>query len=171
MWLIYWSNFVKSTWRLLDLSQMFRQLVLREENRPLHPFLLRDLDSSKEPEVRVPKICVWRLLSSFLYTIYLVETCIRSQGWIPFSSWRVRLTLLCGMSAVNTSETAKETQRQLSEMGENIWFCTFVNGYLFILRYRLRIVPRYNGLTADLRCEKWRVPVLLYFATEWFSIH
>ena len=34
-----------------DISQMYHQLVLRPEDRPLHRFLRRNLDSSKEPEV------------------------------------------------------------------------------------------------------------------------
>ena len=34
-----------------DISQMYHQLVLREEDRPLHRFLWRDLDLRKEPEM------------------------------------------------------------------------------------------------------------------------
>ena len=34
-----------------DISQMYHQLVLREEDRPLHRFLWRNLDPSKGPEV------------------------------------------------------------------------------------------------------------------------
>ena len=34
-----------------DNSQMYHQLVLRPEDRPLHRFLWRNLDSSTEPEV------------------------------------------------------------------------------------------------------------------------
>ena len=34
-----------------DISQMYHQLVLRPEDRPLHRFLLRDMDLRKEPEV------------------------------------------------------------------------------------------------------------------------
>lgn len=34
-----------------DISQMYHQLVLRPEDRPLHRFLWRDMDLRKEPEV------------------------------------------------------------------------------------------------------------------------
>ena len=34
-----------------DISQMYHQLVLHSEDQPLHRFLWRNLDSSKEPEV------------------------------------------------------------------------------------------------------------------------
>ena len=34
-----------------DISQIYHQLVLQPENRPLHRFLRRNLDRSKEPEV------------------------------------------------------------------------------------------------------------------------
>lgn len=34
-----------------DISEMYHQLVLREEDRPLHHFLWRDMDLRREPEV------------------------------------------------------------------------------------------------------------------------
>ena len=35
----------------VDISQMYHKLVLREEDRPLHRFLWREMDLRKEPEV------------------------------------------------------------------------------------------------------------------------
>ena len=34
-----------------DISQMYHQLVLRTEDRPLHRFLCENMDLRKEPEV------------------------------------------------------------------------------------------------------------------------
>ena len=43
-------KFRKETVALVgDISQMYHQLVLREEDRPLHRFLWRDIDLRREP--------------------------------------------------------------------------------------------------------------------------
>ena len=59
-----------------DVSQMYHQLVLPLEDRPLHRFLWRNLDQSKEPEVyEFLQIRVWRVLLSFLCAVCMAETC------------------------------------------------------------------------------------------------
>ena len=50
-----------------DISQMYHQLVLREEDRPLHRFLWRNLDPSKEPEVFPMEVCSHGVESSRLW--------------------------------------------------------------------------------------------------------
>ena len=36
---------------MVDISEMFLQIGLREEDRPYHRFLWRDFDASKKPDV------------------------------------------------------------------------------------------------------------------------
>ena len=59
-----------------DVSQMYHQLVLTLEDRPLHRFQWRNLHQSKEAEVsEILEIRVWRVLLSFLCPVCMAETC------------------------------------------------------------------------------------------------
>ena len=62
-----------------DISQMYHQLVLREEDRPLHRFCMEELRSiQRARSIQISEIRFRRMLLSFPCTIYLAETRTRS---------------------------------------------------------------------------------------------
>lgn len=59
-----------------DVSQMYLELALTTEDRPLLRFLRRDLHQRKGARsLRILKICVWGLLLYLLCTVYKAEAC------------------------------------------------------------------------------------------------
>ncbi len=58
-----------------DISQMYHQLVLRPEDPPLHRFLWRNLDTSKEPEVyEFLSVYIWWMLLPLLRPVHLANS-------------------------------------------------------------------------------------------------
>ena len=60
-----------------DVSQIYHPLVLPLEDRPLHGFLWKNLDHSKEPK-STNLIRVWRVLLSLLWAVCMGEA--RGEG-------------------------------------------------------------------------------------------
>ena len=108
-----------------DISQMYHQLVLREEDRPLHRFLWRNLDPSKEPEV-------YEFLR-FVFGGCYCPFCARYTWQKHAQDHKEEYPLAANavekhcyiddvMPSIDSIEVAKETRRQLSEMGDKAGF-------------------------------------------------
>ena len=70
-----------------DVSQMYLELALTTEDRPLLRFLRRDLHQRKGARsLRILKICVWGLLLYVLCTVYKAEACRWQQRRVPSPS-------------------------------------------------------------------------------------
>ena len=115
-----------------DISQMYHQLVLPEEDRSLRRFLRRNLDLSKEPEVyeflRYCPFCAqytWQQHAQINEEEYpLSANAVKKQCYMDDV-----------MPSVDSADTAKETRRQLSEMGDKAGFhiCKWVSNRTEVL--------------------------------------
>ena len=108
-----------------DVSQMYHQTPLLREDRPLHRFLRRDLETSKEPEKYeflryvfggcYGPFCaqyVWQRLADDHKADYPI-----AAGFVNSDCYIDDL-----MPSLKTVEEAKEARRQLSELGDKAGF-------------------------------------------------
>ena len=108
-----------------DISQMYHQLVLQKKDRPLHRFLWRDLDLTKEPEVYefvrfVFGGCYGPFSAQFTWQKHAQDHKVE----YPLAANAVEKHCYMDdvMPSVDSVETAKETRQQLSEMGNKVGF-------------------------------------------------
>ena len=107
-----------------DVSQMYHQLVLPLEDRPLHRFLRRNLDHSKEPEV-------YEFLQYVLGGCYCPFCAVCTQKYVddhkaeyPLAAEVLKNSCYMDdlMPSVNTDEVAKEMRPQLTKLGDKAGF-------------------------------------------------
>ena len=108
-----------------DISQMYHRLVLREEDRPLHRFLWRDLDLSKEPEVYeflrfVFGGCYYPFCAQYTWQKHAQNH--KEEYPLAANAVEKHCYMDDVMPSVDSVETEKETRRQLSEMRDKAGF-------------------------------------------------
>ena len=108
-----------------DISQMYHQLSLLPEDRPLHRFLWRDLDPSKKPEVYE----FLRFIFGGCYSPFCAQYTWQMLAHIhneEFPLAAVAVQKHCYMDdlmpSLPTIKEAKETRQQLSELGDKAGF-------------------------------------------------
>ena len=108
-----------------DISQMYHQLMLLPEDRPLHRFLWRDLDQSKKPEVYE----FLRFIFGGCYCPFCVQYAWQKHAdthkdEFPLAASAVRNHCYMDdlMPSLPTIEEAKQTRQQLSKLGDKAGF-------------------------------------------------
>ena len=108
-----------------DVSQMYHQLALTVEDRPLHRFLWRNMDQSKEPEVYeflryVFGGCYCPFCAQYVWQKHADD----HQTEYPLAAEAVKNSCYIDdlMPSVETLETAKEMRQQLTKLGDKAGF-------------------------------------------------
>ena len=108
-----------------DVSQMYHQLALTLEDRPLHRFLWRNMDQSKEPEVYeflryVFGGCYCPFCAQYVWQKHADD----HRAEYPLAAEAVKNSCYMDdlMPSVETVETAKEMRQQLTELGDKAGF-------------------------------------------------
>ena len=108
-----------------DVSQMYHQLVLTLEDRPLHRFLWRNLDQSKEQEVYeflryVFGGCCCPFCTQYVWQKHADD----HKAEYPLAAEVVKSSCYMDdlMPSVETVEAAKEVRQQLTELGDKAGF-------------------------------------------------
>ena len=131
-------KFRKETVALVgDVSQMYHQLVLQED-RPLHRFLWRNLDPTKEPEFL-------RCYCPFCDQYTWQKHANYRKEEYPFAANAVENHCYMDdvMPSVEFIEVARETRRQLSKMGDKASFiCKWVSNSTEVLEDVLAVVSQ-----------------------------
>ena len=111
--------------RVGDVSQMYHQLALTLEDRPLHRFLWRNMDQSKEPEVYeflryVFGGCYCPFCAQYVWQKHADD----HKTEYPLAAEAVKNSCYMDdlMPSVEMVETAKEMQQQLTELGDKAGF-------------------------------------------------
>ena len=108
-----------------DVSQMYHQLGLTLEDRPVHRFLWRNMIQSKEPEVYeflryVFGGCYCPLCAQYVWQKHADDH--RAEYPLAAEAMKHRCYMDDLMRSVETVETAKEMRRQLTELGDKAIF-------------------------------------------------
>ena len=108
-----------------DVSQMYHQLVLTLEDRPLHRFLWRNLDQSKEQEVyeflrQVFGGCCCPFCTQYVWQKHADD----HKAQYPLVAEVLKNSCYMDdlMPSVETVEAAKEVRQQLTELGDKAGF-------------------------------------------------
>ena len=108
-----------------DVSQMYHQLALLPEDRPLHRFLWRDLDFNKEPEVYE----FLRFVFGGCYCPFCAQYVWQKHAEIhkeeyPLASEAVKSSCYMDdlMPSVESVDKAKEVRKQLTELEDKAGF-------------------------------------------------
>ena len=108
-----------------DVSQIYHQLALTLEDRPLHRFLWRNMDQSKEPEVYeflryVFGGCYCPFCAQYVWQKHADD----HRAEYPLAAEAVKNSCYMDdlMPSVETVETAKEMRQQLTELGDKAGF-------------------------------------------------
>ena len=150
-----------------DISQMYHQLVLREEDRPLHRFLWRDLDLSKEPEVyEFLRFVFGGCYCPFCAQYTWQKDAQNHKEEYPLAANAVEKHCYMDdvMPSVDSVETAKETRRQLSEMGDKAGFhvCKWVSNRKEVLED----IPS-KDCSSNVSLEKNELPTTKTLGIRW----
>ena len=104
-----------------DVSQICHQIALLREDRPLHRFLWRDLDTSKQPEVyaflrNVFGGCYGPFCAQYVWQKHADD----HKAEYPLAADIVKNNCYMDdlMPSLKTVEDAKEARRQLSKLGD-----------------------------------------------------
>ena len=104
---------------------MYHQLVLRPEDRPLHRFLWRNLDSSKEPEVYE----FLRFIFGGCYCLFCAQYTWQQHAEdhrqeYPLAAAAVKKNCYMDdlMPSVENISTAKDMRQQLTDLGDKANF-------------------------------------------------
>ena len=120
-----------------DISQMYHQLVLRPEDRPLHRFLWRNLDSSKEPEV-------YEFLH-FIFGYPLAAAAVKKNCYMDDL-----------MPSVENISTAKDMRQQLTDLGDKANF--HIRKWISNCRETLDDIPDCDR-ASEINLEKNELPM------------
>ena len=108
-----------------DISQMYHQLKLREEDRPFHRFLWRDLDTRKKPEIYE----FLRFVFGGCYCSFCVQYVWQSHGErhkneFPLAAEAVKKNCYMDdlMPSVKDVGTAKRMRKELTSLGDKAGF-------------------------------------------------
>ena len=150
-----------------DISQMYNQLVLRADDRALHRFLWRDLDTTKEPEVYE----FLRFVFGGCYCPFCVQYAWQNYAQDHKETYPLAADAVGNncymddiMPSVDSVEVAKEARRQLSEMGDKAGFhiCKWVSNRKEVLED----VP-VKDRSSNVSLEKNELPTTKTLGIRW----
>ena len=150
-----------------DISQMYHQLVLREEDRPLHRFLWRDVDLRKDPEVYE----FLRFVFGGCYCPFCTQFTWQKHAEIHQEAYPLAANVVmkhCFMDGLMPSlesvEKAMETRRQLTDMGNRAGFRVrkWVSNHTEVLAD----VPE-EDRASEVDLEKNQLPVTKTLGVSW----
>ena len=108
-----------------DISQMYHQLALTLKDRPLHRFLWRNMDQSKEPEVyQFLRYAFGGCYCPFCAQYVWQKHADDHRAEYPVAAEAVKNSCYMDdlMPSVETVETAKEMRQQLTNLGDKAGF-------------------------------------------------
>ena len=161
-------KFRKETVALVgDISQMYHQLVLREEDRSFHRFLWRDMDLRREPEVYE----FIRFVFGGCYCPFCAQFTWKKHAELhqedyPLAADAVKNHCYMDdlMPSVDSVEKAIETRRQLTEMGDKAGF--HVRKWVSNCPEVLEDVPE-EDRASQVDLEKNQFPVTKTLGVSW----
>ncbi|KAL9987286.1 hypothetical protein ACROYT_G001568 [Oculina patagonica] len=161
-------KFRKETVALVgDISQMYHQLVLREQDRPFHRFLWRDMDLRREPEVYE----FLRFVFGGCYCPFCAQFTWKKHAELhqedyPLAADAVKNHCYMDdlMPSVDSVEKAIETRRQLTEMGDKARF--HVRKWVSNCPEVLEDVPQ-EDRASEVDLEKNQFPVTKTLGVSW----
>ena len=152
---------------IVDISQMYHQLVPFLEDRPMHRFLWQNIQINKEPEVYeflhfVFGGCYW----SFCVQITWQKHTEIHQDTYPLVAVVVKNHCCMDdlMPSLDSIERAIETRRQLTEMGDKAGF--HVRKWVSNLTEVLADVPE-EDRASEVNLEKNELPVTKTLGVSW----
>jgi len=142
-------KFRKETVALVgDISQMYHQLVLREEDRPFHRFLWRDMDLRRQPEVYE----FLRFVFGGCYCPFCAQFTWKKHAELHQEDYPLVADAVKNhcymddlMPSVDSVEKAIETRRQLTEMGDKAGF--HVRKWVRIVQKYWKMFPKRIALS------------------------
>jgi hypothetical protein len=108
-----------------DISQMYHQLVLLPDDRPLHRFLWRNLDQSKEAEVyEFIRFVFGGCYCPFCAQFTWQQHAERHKAELPLAAQAVKENCYMDdlMPSVESSSEAIEMRQQLTTLGDKAEF-------------------------------------------------
>ena len=150
-----------------DISQMYHQLVLRPEDRPLHRFLWRNLDPGKEPEVYE----FLRFIFGGCYCPFCAQYTWQKHAEdhrdeYPLAAAAVQKNCYMDdlMPSVENISTAKDMRQQLTELGDRANF--HVRKWISNRREILEDIPD-SDRASEINLEKNELPVTKTLGVSW----
>ena len=150
-----------------DISQMYHQLVLREEDRPLHRFLWRDMDLRKEPEVYE----FLRFVFGGCYCPFCAQFTWQKHAEIHQEAYPLAANAVkkhCYMDdlmpSLESVEKAMKTRRELTAMGDRAGFHVrkWVSNHTEVLADVLE-----EDRASEVDLEKNQLPVTKTLGVSW----
>ncbi len=150
-----------------DISQMYHQLVLRPEDRPLHRFLWRNLDTSKEPEVYE----FLRFIFGGCYCPFCAQYTWQQHAEdhrdeYPLAATAVKKNCYMDdlMPSVENISKAKDMRQQLTDLGDKANF--HVRKWISNRREILKDIPE-RDRASEINLEKNELPVTKTLGVSW----
>ena len=150
-----------------EISQMYHQLVLLPEDRPMHHFLSRNMQFNKEPEVYkflcfVFGGCYCPICAQFTWQKHAEI----HQDTYPLAAVEVKNHCYMDdlMPSLDSIEKAIETRRQLTEMGDKAGF--HVRKWVSNLTEVLANVPA-EDRASEVDLEKNELPMTKTLGVSW----
>ena len=150
-----------------DISQMYHQLVLLPEDRPMHRFLWRNMEINKEPEVYE----FLRFVFGGCYCPFCAQFTWQKHAEIHQDSYPLAASAVKNhcymddlMPSVNSIKKAIETRCQLTEMGDKAGF--HVRKWVLNLTEVLADVP-VEDRASEVDLEKNLLPVMKTLGVSW----
>jgi len=150
-----------------DISQMYHQLVLFPEDRPMHRFLWRNMEINKEPEVYE----FLRFVFGGCYCPFCAQFTWQKHAEIHQDSYPLAANAVKNhcymddlMPSVDSIKKAIETRRQLTEMGNKAGF--HLRKWVSNLTEVLADVPA-DDRASEVDLEKNLLPVTKTLGVSW----
>ena len=152
---------------IVDISQMYHQLVPFLEDRPMHRFLWRNIQINKEPEVyEFLRFVFGGCYCSFCAQFTWQKHTEIHQDTYPLVAVAVKNHCCMDdlMPSLDSIERAIETRRQLTEMGDKAGF--HVRQWVSNLTEVLADVPK-EDRASEVNLEKNELPVTKTLGVSW----
>ena len=152
---------------IVDISQMYHQLVPFLEDRPMHRFLWRNIQINKEPEVyEFLRFVFGGCYCSFCAQFTWQKHTEIHQDTYPLVAVAVKNHCCMDdlMPSLDSIEKAIETRRQLTEMGDKAGF--HVRKWVSNLTEVLADVPE-EDRASEVNLEKNELPVTKTLGVSW----
>ena len=152
-----------------DISQMYHQLVLRPEDRPLHRFLWRNLDSRKEPEVYefirfIFDGCYCPFCAQYTWQQHAEDH--RDQCPLVATAVQNNCYMEDLMSSVENTSKARDMRQQLTDLGDKANF--HVRKWIPNSREVLEDIPE-RDRASETNLEKNELPVTKTLGVAWMA--
>ena len=153
-----------------DISQMYHQLVLRPEDRPLHRFLWRNLDSTKESEVyEFLRFIFGGCYCPFCAQYTWQQHAENHRDEYPLAAAAVRKNCYMDdlMPSVETISKARDMRQQLTDLGDKANF--HVRKWISNRREVLEDIPE-RDRASEINLEKNELPVTKTLGVSWTAL-